>query len=70
MTTTTERALMQRLDEMSAEIADLKSQTPISWITKNTTGLPSYGASGMFLENTVDNTLHAYYHGGWKQIDP
>lgn len=67
---TSRQELLDRLDNMQLEIDKLKSQIGVIWITKTTAGTPATGQSGTFVENTNDNTLHVYSHGGWRQIFP
>lgn len=64
------RMLIERINRMQTQIDELKSQIHPIWITKNTTGQPSVGQAGMFVENTVDNDLHAYVDGAWLKLTP
>lgn len=62
--------LFGMIRELQSQINNLNTNTSVTWITKTTAGTPATVLSGVFVENTNDNTLHVGADTGWRQLWP
>jgi len=60
--------LLARLAALERRLEQMEGRTAFVYLIKTTTGDPSVGVSGMFCENTADNTLRVYTEGAWRTI--
>jgi len=63
--------LTKEIRELWEAVRRLETIRAFTWIVKDTTGAPTItGKAGMFVENTVDTTLHIWVDGAWRQVFP
>ena len=62
------REMAEEIRSLKDKVAELESREVISYLIKTTTGDPASGQSGLFVENTFDNTLRVYTEGAFRTV--
>lgn len=62
------REMAEEIGTLRKKVADLESREGVTYLIKDTTGDPASGQSGLFVENTADNTLRVYTEGAFRTV--
>lgn len=60
--------MAEEIGSLRKKVAELESREVITYLIKTTTGDPASGQSGLFVENTADNTLRVYTEGAFRTV--
>ncbi len=60
--------MAMEIGALRKKVADLESRESMTYLIKTTTGDPASGQSGLFVENTADNTLRVYTEGAFRTV--
>lgn len=62
------REMAEEIGSLRKKVSELESREVITYLIKTTTGDPASGQSGLFVENTADNTLRVYTEGAFRTV--
>ena len=64
--------MLKRVQNIERRLAtgDRVASATLKVVQKGTAGTPAAGVEGQISINTVDNTVHVYGFGGWRQVYP
>lgn len=62
------REMAEEIGTLRKKVADLESRENITYLIKTTAGDPASGQSGLFVENTADNTLRVFTEGAFRTV--
>lgn len=60
--------LVRAIADHERRLKSIETQQQVTYIYKTTSGDPSTGATGQFVENTVDQTLKVWAGGAWRLV--